>query len=83
MGQLIKLPVADPQCGSDVPRLRAVQDQALHSTVERRPGNVGFVLGMDQLLLGLPGLGQPFLIHLANSSEVLRHNARDSGLPAS
>ena len=83
MGQLIKLPVADPQCGSDVLRLRAVQDQVLHSTVERRPGNAGFVLGMDQPLLGLPGLGQPLLIHLAHSTEVLRHNAYDSGLPAS
>jgi hypothetical protein len=68
VGHLIKLLVADPQCGSDVQRLRAVQDQALHSTVERRPGNVGFVLGMDQPLLGLPGLGQPLLIHLAHSS---------------
>jgi hypothetical protein len=47
VGHLIKLPVADPQCGSDVPRLRAVQDQALHSMMERRPGNVGFVLVMD------------------------------------
>jgi hypothetical protein len=83
VGQLIKLPVADPQCGGDVLRLRAVHDQPLHSTVERRPGNVGFVLGMDQPLLGLPGLGQPLLIHLAHTSEVLRHNARDSGLPAS
>ena len=83
MGQLIKLPVADPQCSGDVLRLRAVQDQALHRTVERRPGHVGFVLGMDQPLLGLPGLGQPLLIHLAHTSEVLRHNARDSGLPAS
>ena len=72
MGQLIKLPVADPQCGGDVLRLRAVQDQALHGTVERGPGNVGFVLGMEQPLLGLPRLGQPLLIHLANSSEVLR-----------
>jgi hypothetical protein len=72
VGHLIKLPVADPQCGSDVLRLGAVQDQALHGTVERRPGNVGFVLGMDQPLLGLPGLGQPLLIHLAHSSEVLR-----------
>ena len=83
MGQLIELPVADPQCGGDVLRLGAVQDQALHSTVERRPGNVGFVLGMDQPLLGLPGLGQPLLIHLAHTSEVLRHDARDRGLPAS
>ena len=83
MGHLIKLPVADPQCGSDVPRLRAVQDQALHGAVERRPGNLGFVLGMDQPLLGLPGLGQPLLIHIAHSSEGLRHNARDSGLAAS
>jgi len=83
VGHLIKLPVADPQCGCDVPRLGAVQDQALHSTVERRPGSLGFVLGMDQPLLGLPGLGQPLLIHMAHSSEVLRHNARDSGLPAS
>ena len=83
VGQLIKLLVADPQRGSDVLRLGAVQDQALHSTVERRPGNVGFVLGMDQPLLGLSGLGQPLLIHLAHTSEVLRHNARDSGLPAS
>jgi hypothetical protein len=83
VGQLIKLPVADPQCGGDVLRLGAVQDQALHCTVERRPGNVGFVLGMDQPLLGLPGLGQPLLIHLAHTSEVLRHNARDSSLPAS
>jgi hypothetical protein len=40
------------------------------------------VLGMDQPLLGLPGLGQPLLIHLAHSTEVLRHNADDSGLPA-
>ena len=80
MGHLIKLLVAEPQCGSDVPRLRAVHDQALHSTVERCPGNVGFVLGMDQPLLGLPGLGQPLLIHLAHSSEVLRHNSDDSGL---
>ena len=47
MGQLIKLPVADPQFSSDVLRLGAVQDQALHSTVERSSGNVGFVLGMD------------------------------------
>ena len=83
VGQLIKLLVADPQCSSDVLRLGAVQHQALHGTVERRPGNVGFVLGMDQPLLGLPGLGQPLLIHLAHTSEVLRHNARDSGLPAS
>jgi len=83
VGQLIKLPVADPQCGGDVLRLRAVQDQALHSTVERCPGHVGFVLGMDQPLLGLPGLGETLLIHLAHTSEVLRHNARDSGLPAS
>lgn len=83
MGQLIKLSVADPQRGSDVLRLGAVQDQALHGTVERRPGNVGLVLGMDQLLLSLPGLGQPLLIHLAHTSEVMKHNARDSGLPAS
>lgn len=83
MGHLIQLPVAEPQCGSDVLRLGAVQDQALHSTVERRPGNVGFVLGMDQLLLSLPGFGQPLLIHLAHTSEVMKHNARDSGLPAS
>jgi hypothetical protein len=83
VGQLIKLPVADPQCGGDVLRLRAVHDQPLHSTVERRPGNVGFVLGMDQPLLGLPGLGQPLLVHLAHTSEALRHNARDNGLPAS
>jgi hypothetical protein len=41
------------------------------------------VLGMDQPLLGLPGLGQPLLIHLAHTSEVLRHNAHGSGLPAS
>jgi hypothetical protein len=41
------------------------------------------VLGMDQPLLGLPGLGQPLFIHPAHTSEVLRHNARDSGLPAS
>jgi hypothetical protein len=66
VGHLIKLPVADPQCGSDVLGLGAVQDQALHSTVERRPGNVGFVLGMNQPLLGLPGLGQPLLIHMAH-----------------
>ncbi len=72
MGQLIKLLVADPQCGSDVLWLRAVQDQALHNTVERRPGNVGFVLGMDQPLLGLPGLGQPLLIHLAHTSQMLK-----------
>jgi hypothetical protein len=65
VGQLMKLPVADPQCGGDVLRLGAVQDQALHNTVERRPGHVGFVLGMDHPLLGLPGLGQPLLIHLA------------------
>ena len=65
VGHLIKLPVADPECGSDVPRLGAVQDQALHSTVERRPGNLGFVLGMEQPLLGLPGLGQPLFIHIA------------------
>ena len=71
VGQLIKLPVADPQRGGDVLRLRAVQDQALHGTVERRPGHVGLVLGMDQPLLGLAGLGQPLLIHLAHSSEVL------------
>jgi hypothetical protein len=68
VGQVIKLLVAEPQRGSDVPRLRAVQDQALHSTVERRPGNLGFVLGMDQPLLRLPGLGQPLLIHMAHSS---------------
>jgi hypothetical protein len=83
VGKLIELLVADPQRGSDVLRLRAVQDQALHSTVQRRPGNVGFVLGMDQPLLGLPGLGQPLLIHLAHISQMLRRNARDSGLPAS
>ena len=65
VGHLIKLPVTEPQCASDVPRLGAVQDQALHSTVERRPGSLGFVLGMDQPLLGLPGLGQPLLIHIA------------------
>jgi hypothetical protein len=64
VGQLIKLPVGDPQCGSDVLRLGAVQDQALHGTVERCPGNVGFVLGMDQLLLSPPGIGQPLLIHV-------------------
>ncbi len=75
MGQLIKLPVADPQRGGDVLRIGAVQDQALDSTVERRPGNVGFMLGMDQPLLGLLGLGQPLLIHLAHTSEVLKHNA--------
>jgi hypothetical protein len=45
------LPVADPQCGRDVLRLGTVQDQTLHSTVERRPGNIGFVLGMNQPLL--------------------------------
>ena len=83
VGQLIKLPVADPQGGGDVLRIGAVQDQTLHGTVERRPGHVGFVLGMDQPLLGLPGLGQPLLIHLAHTSEVLRHNAHGSGLPAS
>jgi hypothetical protein len=69
VGQLIKLLVADSQCGGDVLRLGAVQDQALHGTVERRAGNVGFMLGMDQPLLGLLGLGQPLLIHLAHSSE--------------
>jgi hypothetical protein len=83
VGQLIKLPVADPQCGGDVLRIGAVQDQALDSTVERRSGNVGFMLGMDQPLLGLLGLGQPLHIHLAHISEVLRHNAPDSGLAAS
>jgi hypothetical protein len=41
------------------------------------------VLGMDQPLLGLPGLGQPLLIHLAHISEVLRHNARYGGPPVS
>jgi hypothetical protein len=75
VGQLIKLLVADPQGGSDVLRLGAVQDQALHSTVERCPGNVGLVLGMDQLLLSLPGLGQPLLIHLAHISEMLTRHA--------
>jgi hypothetical protein len=65
VGHLIKLPVADPQCGGDVLRLRTVQNQALHGAVERRPGNLGFVLGMDQPLLGLPGLGQPLFIHIA------------------
>ena len=83
VGHLIKLPVADPQRGGDVLRLRAVQNQALHGAVERSPGNLGFVLRMDQPLLGLPGLGQPLLIHMAHSSEAPRHNARDSGLPAS
>ncbi len=68
MGHLIKLPVGKSQRGSDVRRLRAVQDQALHSAVERSPGNVGFVFGMDQLLPRLPGLGQPLLIHMAHSS---------------
>jgi hypothetical protein len=77
VGQLIKLPVADPQCGSDVPRVLAVQDQALHSAVERRSGSVGFVLGMHQPLLGLPRLSQPLLIHLAHTSEGLRPNADD------
>src|SRR5215831_3511014 len=71
VGQLIKLLVADPQCGRDVLRLGAVQDQALHGTVERRQGHVGFVLGMHQPLLGLPGLGQPLFIHLAQGSDVL------------
>ena len=75
MGQLIKLLVADPQCGSDVLRLRAVQDQVLHGTVERRSGHVSFVLGMDQPLLGLPGLGQPLLIHIVHSSQMRRHSA--------
>ena len=78
-GRAHKLPVAEPQCGSDVLRLGAVQDQALHGTVERRPGNVGLVLGMDQLLLSLPGLGQPLLIHLAQGSEMLTYHPRDSG----
>ena len=83
VGQLIKLPVADPQHRGDVPRLGAVQDQALRGPVERRAGNVGFVLGMDQPLLGLAVLGQPLLIHLANISEVLRQSADDTGIPAS
>jgi hypothetical protein len=65
VGHLIKLLVADPQRGGDVLRLGAVHDQALHGTVQCRSGNVGFVLGMDQPLLGLPGLGQPLLIHVA------------------
>jgi hypothetical protein len=73
VGHLIKLPVGEPQCGSDVLRLLAVQDQALHSTVERSPGNIGFVLGMDQPLPGPPGLGQPLLIHVAHSSQMRRH----------
>jgi hypothetical protein len=30
------------------------------------------VLGMDQPLLGLPGLGQPLLIHLAHTSQMLK-----------
>jgi hypothetical protein len=69
VGQLVKLPVANPQCGSDVLRIGAVHDQALHGAVERRPGNVGLVLGMDELLLSLPGLGQPLLIHIAHISQ--------------
>jgi hypothetical protein len=83
VGHLIKLPVGEPQCGSDVLRLLAMQDQALHSAVERSSGNVGFVLGMDQPLPGLPGLGQPLLIHNAHSSQMLEHNPYDSRLPAS
>jgi hypothetical protein len=47
VGHFIKLLVAEPQCGRDIVGLRAVQDQALHSAVERSPGNISFVLGMD------------------------------------
>jgi hypothetical protein len=68
LGNLVKLLVAESQRGSDVPGWRAVREQAVHGTVELSPGGFGFLLGLPQPLLGLPGLGQQLLVHIAHSS---------------
>jgi hypothetical protein len=41
-----------------------VQVQAADGAVEVGPGHVGVALGVDQALLGLPGIGQQRLIHV-------------------
>src|SRR5690348_5362504 len=68
LDNLVKLLAAKPQGGSDVSRPRAFRDQTAHGIVKLSPGSFCFVIEMFQPLLGLPGLGQELLIHIAHSS---------------
>jgi len=65
LDHLIELLIAEPQRGSDALRPRAAYDQPMHRAAELGPGRLGCLLGPDQPLLGLPGLGQQLVIHTA------------------
>src|SRR6516162_6223314 len=65
LNQLIELLVAEPERGCDIPGPRAVHDQTVHRTAELSARLLGYPLGVDQPLPGLPGPGQQLLIHTA------------------
>src|SRR5215471_12050470 len=71
LDHLIKLLLAEPKRGSDIPGPRAVHDQTVHRTAELGAGHLGYPLGVDQPLPGLPGPGQQLLIHTVT---VARHS---------
>jgi len=68
LDNLVKLLSVEFQCGSDVPRPRALREQTAHGMVKLSPGSCCFVFEICQPLLGLPGLCQQLLIHIAHSS---------------
>jgi hypothetical protein len=56
--------VAEAEFGGELAQGRSVQVQAPDGAVEVGAGHVGVALGIDQPLLGVPGLGQQVLVHV-------------------
>jgi len=56
--------VAEAEFGGKLAQGRSVQVQAPHGAVEVGAGHVGVALGIDQPLLGVPGLRQQVLVHV-------------------
>jgi hypothetical protein len=63
LDDLVHSLVAEAELGGELAQGRSVQVQAPHGTVELGAGHVGVALGVDQPLLGLPGLGHQVLIY--------------------
>ena len=60
--------VAQAQVGGQLAQGRAVQVQPPHGPVELGSRHLHVALGIDQPLLGLPGLGQQLIVHFVYCS---------------
>ena len=64
LDDLVHSLVAEPEAGGQLTQGRAVQVQPPHGPVELGACHLDVAFGVEQPLLGLPGLGQQLSVHV-------------------